>query len=63
MGKLLEEIRSGKFAKQWIDENDTGRRWFNAQRVKEGDLQIESVGEKLRAMMPFLDPIKVEPNQ
>jgi ketol-acid reductoisomerase len=63
MGKLLEEIRSGQFAKQWIDENETGRRWFNAQRAKEGDLQIESVGERLRAMMPFLDPIKVEPNQ
>jgi ketol-acid reductoisomerase len=61
MGKLLEEIRSGQFARKWIDENETGRKWFSAQRVKEHDHPIEKVGEKLRAMMPFLDPITVEP--
>jgi len=63
MGKLLEEIRSGAFAKKWIDENETGRKWFGAQRVKERDLQIEKVGAKLRAMMPFLDPVTVEPSE
>jgi ketol-acid reductoisomerase len=63
MGKLLEEIRSGQFARKWIDENETGRKSFSAQRVKEGDLLIERVGEKLRSMMPFLDPIKVEPQE
>jgi ketol-acid reductoisomerase len=60
MRKLLEEIRSGAFARKWIDENETGRKSFLAQRTKERDLQIEHVGEKLRAMMPFLDPVKVE---
>jgi ketol-acid reductoisomerase len=60
MKKLLEEIRSGAFARKWIDENETGRKGFLAQRSKERDQQIEHVGEKLRAMMPFLDPIKVE---
>ena len=60
MRKLLEEIRSGAFARKWIDENETGRKGFLAQRAKERDLPIERVGEKLRAMMPFLDPVKVE---
>jgi len=63
MGKLLEEIRSGQFARKWIEENETGRKWFSAQRVKERDLLVETVGEKLRAMMPFLDPVKVEPQE
>ncbi len=63
MGKLLEEIRSGAFARRWIDENETGRRWFETQRTKEHDLLIESVGAKLRAMMPFLDPVTVKPNE
>jgi ketol-acid reductoisomerase len=60
MKKLLEEIRSGQFARKWIDENETGRKGFQAMRAKERDLQVEQVGEKLRAMMPFLDPVKVE---
>jgi ketol-acid reductoisomerase len=63
MGKILEEIRSGQFARKWIDENETGRKWFSAQRVKERDLLVETVGEKLRSMMPFLDPVKVEPQE
>jgi ketol-acid reductoisomerase len=60
MKKLLEEIRSGAFARKWIEENETGKKWFLAQRTKERDQGIEHVGEKLRAMMPFLDPVKVE---
>jgi ketol-acid reductoisomerase len=63
MGKILDEIRSGQFARKWIEENETGRKWFSGQRVKERDLLIESVGEKLRSMMPFLDPVKVEPQE
>jgi ketol-acid reductoisomerase len=63
MGKLLEEIQNGQFARKWIEENETGRKSFSAQRVKEGDLLLERVGEKLRSMMPFLDPIKVEPQE
>ena len=58
MGKILEEIRSGAFAKKWIDENEKGRPWFQANRNKERDLPLEHVGEKLRDMMPFLDPVK-----
>jgi ketol-acid reductoisomerase len=60
MRKLLEEIRSGAFARKWIEENETGGKWFYGQRAKERNLPIEHVGEKLRAMMPFLDPVKVQ---
>ncbi len=60
MGKILGEIRSGEFAKKWIAENETGRKWFTAHRAKERDHIVENVGEKLRDMMPFLDPVKSE---
>ena len=63
MGKILAEIRSGTFAKNWIHENETGRKWFEEQRTKESDLLLESVGAKLRSMMPFLDPVTIKPNQ
>jgi len=60
MKKLLGEIKSGAFASRWIEENETGRKWFQAQREKEREHPIEKVGEKLRAMMPFLEPVKVD---
>src|SRR5271165_4099817 len=62
MRKLLEEIRSGAFARKWIDENETGKKSFLAQRAKERDLPIEEVGGRLRAAMPFLDPVTVKDN-
>jgi ketol-acid reductoisomerase len=60
MKKLLGEIQSGTFARRWIEENERGRPWFEAQKEKEREHPIEQVGEKLRAMMPFLEPVKVE---
>src|ERR1035438_7728800 len=59
MKQILEEIRNGKFAKEWIKENETGRHNFIAERKQQRDHQIESVGERLRGMMPFLNPVKV----
>ena len=35
MRKILREIQDGTFAKKWIDENETGREWFEANREKE----------------------------
>jgi ketol-acid reductoisomerase len=61
MQKLLDEIRDGSFAKKWIAENETGRPEFNAIRAAERTQPIEEVGAKLRAMMPFLDPVQVTP--
>jgi ketol-acid reductoisomerase len=57
MKKMLQEIQSGKYAEGWIQENATGRKWFNAQRQHERSLRIEKVGAELRALMPFLRPV------
>ncbi len=63
MKTVLEEIQSGAFARRWIEENQQGRPWFNAERAKEAEHPIEKVGVKLRAMMPFLDPVTVKPGE
>jgi ketol-acid reductoisomerase len=60
MKRMLEEVRNGTYAKGWIAENDKGRPWFNATRDAERNLQIEQVGARLRAMMPFLKPVATE---
>jgi ketol-acid reductoisomerase len=59
MKKMLQEIQSGKYAEGWIQENATGRKWFNAQRQHERSLRIEKVGAELRALMPFLRPVTI----
>jgi len=54
MKKMLGEIQSGKFAKEWIAENRAGRPVFNAL-MKQGDEHpIEAVGKKLRSMMLWM---------
>src|SRR3984957_5752683 len=60
MRQMLREIKDGSFAKKWIKENETGREWFDATREKEQQQKIEKVGEELRTMMTFLDPVKVK---
>jgi len=54
MQRILEEIQTGAFAREWILENQTGRPGFNISRSRESGLKIEEVGKKLRAMMPWL---------
>ncbi|HUP03271.1 MAG TPA: ketol-acid reductoisomerase [Bryobacteraceae bacterium] len=54
MKKILSEIQSGQFAKEWIDENKAGRKKFLAMREAARTQPIEEVGRGLRAMMPFL---------
>lgn len=54
MQKILKEIRSGKFAREWIKENEAGRPNFN-KLLQDGDKHpIEEVGKKLREMMPWM---------
>ncbi|HEY8038535.1 MAG TPA: ketol-acid reductoisomerase [Polyangiaceae bacterium] len=60
MRKLLGEIRDGSFARRWIEESATGRASFEGQRRKERAHPIEEVGARLREMMPFLEPVKVD---
>jgi ketol-acid reductoisomerase len=59
MVRMLGEIRSGAYAEAWIDENAKGRPAFNATRAAERHHPIEEVGARLRALMPFLDAVRV----
>jgi ketol-acid reductoisomerase len=54
MKKILSEIQSGEFAKQWIGENKAGRAKFLAMRAEQADQPVENVGRELRKMMTFL---------
>jgi ketol-acid reductoisomerase len=54
MKKILSEIQSGQFAKEWIEENKTGRHKFLAMREAAKDQPVERVGRELREMMTFL---------
>ncbi|MGV7220156.1 MAG: ketol-acid reductoisomerase [Nitrospinales bacterium] len=54
MNKILEEIQSGNFAKEFILENQANRPVFNALLKKDSEHLIEEVGDKLRKMMPFV---------
>lgn len=55
MKRLLSEIQNGTFAKDWLLENQVGRPFFNAMRDQESNLLIEKVGEKIRAMIPWIN--------
>lgn len=54
MKKILSEIQSGEFAKNWLAENRNGRKKFLAMREAAKDQPIERVGAELRSMMTFL---------
>lgn len=56
MKKILEDIQTGRFAKDWILENKAGRPHFNKMREKWASHPVEEVGKKLRAMMPWITP-------
>ncbi|MGB9808384.1 MAG: ketol-acid reductoisomerase, partial [Thermosulfidibacteraceae bacterium] len=52
--KILEEIQTGEFAREWILENMVGRPVFRALLRADEDHLIEEVGRELRAMMPWM---------
>lgn len=54
MKKVLSEIQSGKFAKEWLLENQVGRPQYNAIKEKEANHLIEKVGKGLREMMAWI---------
>jgi len=60
MRKILKEITSGKFAKEWIAESESGRENFNALRKKGAEHPIEEVGSTLRGMMPWISAGKTK---
>jgi len=55
MRKVLKEVQSGKFARQWIKENRTGKANYQRLLAADVDRQIEKVGASLRARMPWLN--------
>jgi ketol-acid reductoisomerase len=63
MRQVLAEIQDGTFANRWIAENESGRHEFERLRAADRDHQIEQVGARLRAQMPFLDPVEVQAGQ
>ncbi|MBM2848869.1 MAG: ilvC [Anaerolineales bacterium] len=63
MKKMLTEIQDGTYARKWIEENEKGRPWFKETRKREQEHPIERVGAELRAMMPFLNPVTVRPDE
>jgi ketol-acid reductoisomerase len=54
MKKMLSEVQSGKFAKEWINENKKGRPNYNKITKNEQKHKVEKVGEKLRGMMAWM---------
>ncbi len=63
MQSVLKEIQDGTFANRWIEENDNGREEFERLRSADRDHMIERVGARLRAQMPFLNPVEVQAGQ
>ena len=61
MRRILEEIRNGSFAREWILENQAGRPTFDAIRRREAQHPIEEVGAQLRSMMPWISAGKTRP--
>jgi ketol-acid reductoisomerase len=55
MRKILKEVQTGKFAKQWIEENASGRKGYDKLLKQDMSRQIEKVGAELRARMPWLN--------
>ncbi|GGG15113.1 ketol-acid reductoisomerase (NADP(+)) [Lysinibacillus alkalisoli] len=60
MKDILTDIQSGKFAREWIEENENGRPNYTKFKEDGKNHQIEEVGRKLRAMMPFINENKKE---
>ncbi|OGX34439.1 MAG: ketol-acid reductoisomerase [Omnitrophica WOR_2 bacterium RIFCSPLOWO2_02_FULL_50_19] len=54
MKKILKDIQSGSFAKEWLEENKAGRKNFDMLMKRDENHLVEVVGRKLRQMMPWI---------
>ncbi|HZI42214.1 MAG TPA: ketol-acid reductoisomerase [Gemmatimonadaceae bacterium] len=61
MRELLSDIRDGSFAREWIEENNSGQPHFKRTRAAETHQRIEDVGRSLRRMMTFVNAKEVVP--
>jgi ketol-acid reductoisomerase len=55
MQRILTDIQSGEFAREWIAENEAGQENFKRMREQAANSQIERVGKQLRSMMPWVE--------
>ncbi len=55
MRKILKEIQTGQFAREWILENKANRPTFNATKRIEREHLVEKVGKQLRSLMPWIN--------
>jgi len=54
MKQILKEVQDGKFAKEWIEENEKGRPVYNKLSKADDGILIEKIGDALRKMMPWM---------
>jgi ketol-acid reductoisomerase len=59
MKRVLDDIQSGRFARDWVLENKAGQPAFKAMRARSASHPIEEVGERLRGMMPWIGKNKL----
>jgi ketol-acid reductoisomerase len=59
MKEVLTDIQTGRFTRDWMLENKVGQTSFKAIRARNAAHPIEEVGEKLRAMMPWIAETKM----
>ncbi|MHC4487520.1 MAG: ketol-acid reductoisomerase, partial [Planctomycetota bacterium] len=59
MKKILSEVTSGEFAKEWVNEYQSGLKTFKELYDKDYDSQLETIGRKLRKMMKWIDSKEV----
>jgi len=59
MKRILDDIQSGRFARDWMLENAVGQPSFKAMRARSAEHPIEQVGERLRGMMPWIGKNKL----
>jgi len=59
MKRVLEDIQTGRFVRDWMLECKAGQPSFKAIRRRNAEHDIEKVGEKLRAMMPWIGKNKL----
>ena len=56
MRKVVEEVRDGTFAREWIAENERGRPCYDRLLAEDLSHEIEAVGRRLRSKMSWLEP-------
>ena len=55
MKAILDDVQTGQFAREWLQENEVGRPVYNARKRQDQEHLVEEVGAKLRGMMSWLD--------